>query len=261
MRQLLVGICLVLLPAASAQADTHAYVAIIIDDMGYHYRRGMRAIQLPLPVTISVIPHTRHSRKLAVSANRQGKEVMVHLPMANMANLPTGPGGLDASLSRQAFRKRLADAVADVPHARGINNHMGSYLTQQRREMSWLMKDLFEQQLFFVDSRTTPNTIASAIADQNRLLSSSRDVFLDNTKSWYEIDRAFRKLIATAKTRGTAIAIAHPHDITLHYLELALPMLAEEGITVLPASTLITLQQMQRLAENEIRNSERTASD
>lgn len=245
MIRLIIAIALTIVPVACASA---AHIAIIIDDLGHNSQLGARAIALPGPVTLSVLPYTRHSRSLAERASRNGKEVMLHLPMANLANLPLGPGGLDAALSRNVFLARLASAVERVPHARGINNHMGSYLTQQRVEMGWLMTELSRRQLFFVDSRTTPDSVASTIARQRNILSSSRDVFLDNTRSYYEIDRAFRELISIARREGTAIAIAHPHRVTLHYLEMTLPLLSGDGITMVPVSELLALRQALYIA-------------
>ncbi len=186
---------------------------------------------------------------------------MLHLPMANVANLPLGPDGLDASLSSEDFLHRLDQAVARVPHARGINNHMGSYLTQRTREMNWLMDELSRRQLFFIDSRTTTRTVALKIAREKQLLTSRRDVFLDNVQTWYEIDRAFRHLVSIAKKKGSAIGIAHPHDTTLEYLEMALPLLPGYGIVTIPASQLLTLQRVQRLAATGEPAPGTTASD
>ncbi|MEX2489281.1 MAG: divergent polysaccharide deacetylase family protein [Pseudomonadales bacterium] len=222
-----------------------AHVAVIIDDLGHNLARGTRAIELPGPATVSILPYAEHSRSLAETAHQQGKEVMLHLPMANLSNLPIGPRGLDAALSIEDFYERLSGAFAHVPHARGINNHMGSYLTQQPREMSWLMDELHQRQLFFIDSRTTPHTVASQVARKANILTASRDVFLDNTQTFYQVDRAFKHLINIANKKGTAIAIAHPHDVTLHYLEMTLPLLKDEGVTILPVSELLVLRYNQ----------------
>jgi polysaccharide deacetylase 2 family uncharacterized protein YibQ len=135
-------------------------------------------------------------------------------------------------------------AVSNVPHAQGINNHMGSALTQERRPMEWLMKEIGDLNFFFVDSRTTPKTIAAGVARRNNLLTSSRDIFLDNDTSVYDIDVQFRKLIRMAKRKGTAIAIGHPYPETLAYLELAIPQLADEGIKIIPASNLVALREI-----------------
>ncbi len=238
----LISYNLVLANTARAEADTAAFVAIIIDDLGHNLRDGNRALELPGPITYSILPYTRHSQDLARMANQSGREVMLHLPMENVREHDIGPDGLTSRLDKTEFVNILHKALAQVPFAQGINNHMGSYLTQQSEQMHWLMDEISEKHIFFVDSRTTPLSVAADIAKQNRILESSRDIFLDNTQSFYAIDRSFRYLIRLAKTRGSAIAIGHPHAMTLAYLEIALPLLEDEGIQLVSASRLLAMQ-------------------
>ena len=112
--------------------------------------------------------------------------------------------------------------------------------------MHWLMQAVKKHRLFFVDSRTTHKSIAFAIARQQSVLTARRDVFLDNDRTTYAIDRQFRLLMAIAKRRKSAIAIGHPYTETLEYLEYALPMLAAENIRVVPVSEVINLRLAQR---------------
>ena len=224
-----------------------SYVAIIIDDLGHNFSRGLRAVNLPASLTYAILPYSTHAKRLAEIVNASGKEVMVHLPMQNLGNMSIGPGGLTSNLTRLEFRLAVSTAIFRVPHASGINNHMGSFLTQQSLPMEWLMEDIKAMELFFVDSRTTPHSVASIIAKKKNLLSSSRDIFLDNERSIYAIDKQFRKLVNLAKRRGTGIAICHPYPETLDYLEIAIPQLREEGIKIIPASNLVALRQIYNL--------------
>jgi polysaccharide deacetylase 2 family uncharacterized protein YibQ len=228
-------------PVSDSQA---AYISIIIDDLGHNYRRGLRALDLPAPITYSILPYSTHAKRLATVVHEYGKEVMLHLPMQNVWDLPMGPGGLTSSLDRAEFSEAIAVAVSQVPFAMGINNHMGSELTQMKEPMEWLMDDIQKRNLFFVDSRTTPNSVATKVARQKQLMTASRDIFLDNDPSTQAISEQFRKLIRLAKRRGTAIAICHPYKETLAFLETAIPQLAAEGIEIIPASNLLALQQI-----------------
>ena len=228
---------------AGVNASGQVSVAIIIDDLGHSLKKGEAFIELPAPITFAILPHTAHSKALAESANSANKEVIVHLPMANLKNTPIGPGGLTASQPRVDFLLALDAAIADVPFAKGMNNHTGSYLTQQPEQMSWLMSDMKRRGFYFVDSRTTPNSIARDTAEKLGVVTSSRDVFLDNERSIESIDLAFQKLIEKAEENGTAIAIGHPYPETLEYLTMALPRLKSMGISVLSVSELIKRQQ------------------
>ena len=237
-----------LAPYASAFASGEAanvHVAIIIDDLGHNLKRGEAFIHLPAPLTFAVLPHTLHAKSIARAAHAADKEVIVHLPMANVSNTPIGPGGLSANLPRAEFMTALDAAIRGVPYASGINNHTGSYLTQQHRQMGWLMSSMKARGFFFVDSRTTPKSVALAVAEQHEVIASSRDIFLDNDRSPAAIHTAFQQLISKAKKGGTAIAIGHPYPETLHYLQTALPGLEAAGITIVPASSLIALRLAQ----------------
>ena len=244
LKQSLLAACL-FLAANLSWADGQAYIAIIIDDFGHSLKKGQAFIQLPAPLTFAILPHTAHSQSIATSAHAAHKEIIVHLPMANVKNTPIGPGGLTASQPRVEFMTALEAAINDVPHAKGINNHTGSYLTQQSEQMSWLMSDMKQRGFFFIDSRTTAKSVARDIAENYEVFTSSRDVFLDNDRNHDSIHRSFQQLIKKAKQNGTAIGIGHPYPETLAYLETALPELSVKGIRVLPASSLIALQHIQ----------------
>jgi len=219
-----------------------AYISIIIDDIGYSKKRGRRAVQLPGAITCSVLPYARHSKSLARLANIAGKEVMLHLPMENVRDHNIGPDGLTAKLSKVEFIRNLDKALGDIPFVRGVNNHMGSYLTQQPEQMAWLMDEMIKRDIFFIDSRTTPLSVATRVARQMSVDESSRDIFLDNTRNVFEIDRSFGHLIRIAKKTGSAIAIGHPYTSTLDYLEMVIPLLDGIGIKLVSASELIEIR-------------------
>ena len=242
-RGLLIALISLIL-AAPAFAKGPVYVAIIIDDVGNSFSEGQRAINLPAQLTYSILPFTRYAKSLAADAHAKGKEVMLHEPMTNIYGKPIGPGGLVPAFSRSQFTNAFESALASVPFVRGVNNHMGSYLTQQPKQMGWLMQDIKHHHLFFIDSRTTPKTVALKVAEESNVISSRRDVFLDDVLSLYAIDRQFRELIRTARRNGTAIAIGHPHEITLDYLAMAIPQMQANGVYIVPASSLIGIQQM-----------------
>jgi polysaccharide deacetylase 2 family uncharacterized protein YibQ len=239
------------MPSFAAAAPATAYVAIIIDDIGNNLKSGERAVSLPLSLTYAMLPHSPFAASLAQMANQQGKEVMLHMPMANLGDAPLGPGALTVGQSRSEFIAAIDAAISQIPFIRGINNHMGSQLTQQPQQMNWLMTEIKFRNLYFVDSRTTPMTVASTLARERHVKSSSRDVFLDNEQSFESIDAGFKTLLAKAKQNGTAIGIGHPYPATLDYLARVAPSLNARNITLLPVSALIARQQrLLSLAQN-----------
>lgn len=231
----------------SALGRTPAYIAIIIDDMGNNLPLGKRAIDLPGQATYSVLPYTPYARELANRAHRAGKEVMLHEPMTNIAGTSPGPGALTMSLNRTEFTRTFDNALASVPWVRGVNNHEGSLLTQQTRQMDWLMANIKAHGLYFIDSRTTPRTVALRVARQSQVTSAHRNVFLDDVLTSAAINRQFQELIGIAQREGTAIAIGHPHKLTLKYLKTAIPQLGRMNVQLVSVPALIQMHQLRHL--------------
>ncbi len=206
---------------------------------------------IPAPLTFAIIPQTTYAKPLARLAYVSGKEVMVHLPMENSLDRPMENLQLTRRHNRQEFELILDEAVAQVPYATGVNNHMGSALTQMPQAMSWLMRSIRRHQMYFIDSRTTHKSVAQEIADRENLQTASRDVFLDNDQSLYGIDQQFQRLLSVARRQKTAIAIGHPYPATVEYLAMAIPMLEDQGITVVSVSELLRIRRENIAAEAE----------
>ena len=224
-------------------------ISIIIDDMGYRLNSGNRAINLPGALTYSFLPHSPHAISLSKSAHQQSKEVMLHLPMEAESGKKLGPGGLTECMTEQKFIKVLETSIESVPYASGFNNHMGSLLTKSQLWMTRVMREMAsDKNLYFVDSKTTSQSVAFKVAREEGLKSIKRDIFIDHKVSKEFIQQQLKKLIKRAKRKGTALAIAHPKRITLSILEKWLPELEAKGIKLVPVSTLISLQQQRRLA-------------
>ncbi len=228
-------------------------IAIIIDDMGYNLHEGRRLAQLDQPLTLAFLPFRQHTAPLARLAHLHSKEIMLHAPMANTRNIGLGAGGLTPDMSEPALSRTLRRALQSIPHVRGVNNHMGSLLTQQLQPMAWVMKELNRYPLYFVDSRTIASSIASGVAEAHDVPSLTRDVFLDHEQTEEFVDQQFKLLIEKAKENGTAIGIGHPHKVTVDYLAKHLPSLDEQGIAVATVSGLWAMRNGNRLmfAEGE----------
>lgn len=218
--------------AGAADQPAPVRAILVIDDMGNGLDLGQRALALPGKINYAFLPHSPNGRALAESAHRRGKEVLLHLPMSTIDQRNSGPGSLRAIMDRQQFLATLADNLADIPHVRGVNNHMGSLLTQLRQPMDWLMHALKQQQLYFLDSRTSPLTVAERSARHQQLPTLRRDIFLDNQRDPAAMQAQFNRWLELAHRRGNALAIAHPHPETLAFLEQQLPTLEDQGITL-----------------------------
>ena len=222
-----------------------AQVSIIIDDIGYR-QTDEAVLALPSNITLSVLPHTPLGERLAAIAHDKGYEIMLHLPMQALNGKEMGPGGLTNQMSEQSLKQAIEDAFKSVPYAKGVNNHMGSLLTQLDDPMTWLMESLKQQDNYFVDSMTTRYSKASAAANKQGIPLLKRQLFLDNDVSPQALERQFNQLIQKAHKEGQLIVIAHPYPETISFLKANLPRLTEEGITLVNTSRLLPYRLAQK---------------
>lgn len=218
-------------------------MSIIIDDVGNNRRLGEAAIDLPGNVTISVLPGLAHSRSLAERAHQQGRHVMLHMPMDNHGRFPLGPMGLKMTMSADQWQAVLESALDDVPHAAGMNNHMGSQLTEQEDAMAVVMAELARRDLYFVDSLTSPLSIAYDTALEHGVPALKRQVFLDHEPTDEFISGQFSQALAIMERYGHVVVIGHPYPETIDFLNWVLPLLDDAGIEVITPSELIRSQR------------------
>lgn len=240
-RSLLVCAAWLVLLSPLKAAETIPRIAIIIDDLGYQYEHGVRAINLPGPVSFAVLPATPNGRVLALTAHQQGKEVLLHLPFESVDRENVDePGAITLDMSREAFREAFANALESVPHAIGVSNHRGSLITRHPGHMGWLMEEISAHEgMFFVDSFTTHQSVAMQIAAERGVATTRRHVFLDNDRSVAAIRREFARLTELARRDGLAVAIGHPYPETLDFLELALAQLEASNVQLIPVSQAV----------------------
>lgn len=231
---------LILVPTLPTQAKTPAKLAIIIDDLGYNLSLGKRTANLPGAFTIAVLPFTPHGRELAELAHIRGKEVMLHAPMSNHHQYPLGKGGLVSGMGQAEFLAVLRQNLANIPYIKGVNNHMGSQLTEEAEPMRWLMRELKSHELYFVDSRTSARTQALIEAERIQLPSRKRDVFLDDERNPYRIEQQLLLALNKAQQQGSAIAIGHPYPETLSVLQRINPLLLDHQVELVPVSVLVS---------------------
>ena len=208
-------------------------ITLIIDDLGYSKVNGERAVNLPGDVTMAILPHTPYSTHLAKLSYKKGKTVMLHTPMTNVLKKAPGPGTLTLEMDKADFMTVFRKALNSVPYVEGVNNHMGSQLTQDRVRMKWVMEEVSKRQLFFVDSRTTAKSVAEKEARRAGIPTLSRDIFLDHIRTEEAVNKAFDTMVRKAKHYGNMNAIAHPYTVTMDVLEKRLPELEAQGIRLI----------------------------
>lgn len=214
-------------------------IAIVIDDLGLRHAESRRAVDLPGPLTLAFLPYGQSIAALSERARANGHEVIVHLPMEPEGRSDPGPEALRLGLGAGELEKRLTWNLAHVPGHVGVNNHMGSAMTENAAAMELVLGRLRQDGGYFLDSRTTARSTARAIAARISLPYAERDVFLDNDITAAAIERQLAETESLARRYGSAIAIGHPHAQTLKVLEAWLPKAREKGFDLVPVSAII----------------------
>jgi len=217
-----------------------ARVAIIIDDLGMSLAIARSFLNLPIALSFSILPKLPYSRRIAEIAHSKKRDVLCHIPMEphRYPRINAGAYSLLTSMDPLTMEETLKSDLASIPYAIGANNHMGSKLTEDGKAMKLVMGTLREEDLFFIDSRTSAHSKAYTIAREMGLRTARRNVFLDNRKDRNFIQKQFRKLKKIALSRGNAIGIGHPHPATLFVLKEMIPRFERSGIRFVFVSTL-----------------------
>jgi polysaccharide deacetylase 2 family uncharacterized protein YibQ len=218
-----------------------ARVAVIIDDFGYAFNGVAEGfISVPHEITLSIIPGQKYSERVAREAYHKGKEVMLHLPMEPLEDSVQDLGyTIYAGQPEIEVRERVNKAIKSVPFVKGLNNHKGSKATADVRVMKFLLQELKEHNLYFIDSRTSSNSVGFQTARQMGLLSQERSIFIDSDEDEPSIRENLNRLCAIAMKNGEAVGIGHAKQKTLIVLNEYLEEFEGKGVDFVTVSEIV----------------------
>jgi len=228
------------LSSSEEETNFSPKVAFIIDDLGYETGVAKKIMELEFPVALSILPFLRYSEFIAEEGKKNNQEIMLHLPMeSNNSSTNPGPGAIKFYMSEEEIRQAVRDCILDFPYIIGANNHMGSKITEDRKIMEIILEEIKEYNLFFIDSITTKDSIAYEVAQEMKIKSAARSVFLDNENDMEYIKGQMLEVQETALKEGVVIAIGHSRINTFYVLKRMVPELIKAGIEVVPVSELV----------------------
>jgi len=225
-----------------ARKGPRGQVALIIDDMGTSLETLDAIVALGRPITVSVLPYSAYAAETARIAHEKGLEVLLHLPLESVNNheaMANTEGMILAMMTGPAIVAAFEASFDRVPFAVGTNNHMGSRYTADRDLMRTILGPIKERGLFFVDSRTTAQTVALDEARKMGILAAQRDVFLDADEDRGRIKGRLIELLQKARKKGRAVGIGHPFPETLAVLKSSLFLVDSYNLEVVPVSRLV----------------------
>ncbi|MFC5404153.1 divergent polysaccharide deacetylase family protein [Cohnella soli] len=218
-------------------------IAVVIDDFGNGMKGTPQMLDLPIKLTVAVMPFLPTTKADAEAAFRKGHDVIVHMPMEPVKGLKSwlGPGAITTDLSDEEIRRRVEAAIAEVPHAIGMNNHMGSKATADARVMKVVLQVCKEKGLFFLDSRTSFKTVVPKVAGELGVTTLRNDVFLDDVYTHSHVMHQISVVKKFIESHDKCIVIGHvgsPGLYTSGALKQAIPELTGKA-TFVPLSRLL----------------------
>ena len=213
------------------QIPMRGVIGIIIDDFGYrndHISNGF--LEIPAKLTYAIIPGHDHSQSFSKKAYDAGYEIIVHLPMENIGKTyGEEEYVLMSYFQDDEIKNRIHKAFDHLPESIGLNNHQGSRGTADSRVMTHVANVIKEKKKFFIDSRTTSNSLAESTMRKYGVPTNKRDIFLDNELDEEKIKAQLMKLADVSERKGIAIGIGHVKPQTLNVLAREIPILQEKG--------------------------------
>ncbi|MDQ1912362.1 divergent polysaccharide deacetylase family protein [Paenibacillus sp. GD4] len=219
-------------------------IALVIDDFGNDMLGTKEMMELPIPFTVAVMPFLPTTKRDAEWAHQLGRDVIIHLPMEPKRGKKSwlGPGAITTDLTDEEVRERVLAAIQDVPHAIGMNNHMGSKVTADERIMRIILTICKEKGLFFLDSRTTDKSKVAQIARELGVPTAENHLFMDDIYSRGHIVKQALKVQKHVKEHEATVVIGHvgpPGKHTAAVLMESIPTLQQLGATFTSVSKLV----------------------
>ena len=216
-------------------------IALIIDDFGYRQDMIGEFAAIRRSFTFAVIPFKSFSKEAAAKGLASGHQVMLHLPMEPFSGSDPAEMPITVHLGMTApqIRELIDKATASLPGLIGVNNHQGSRATADRRTMEIVMRVLRDKNLFFVDSRTSGQSVAAEVARREKVKTTENDLFLDGMAEEAYIKKQLRTAGDMAIRLGSVTVIGHARPTTAAALREVMPELEAKGIRFVFVSQLV----------------------
>jgi len=221
-------------------AESKGTLVFVIDDAGNNLHELDPFLRIPFPLTIAVLPGLPNSSEAARRIRAAGKEVILHQPMEALGAQNPGPGAIYSNMNKDEIREILAENLAEVGPVAGVNNHQGSKITIDTEAMKTIIAFCRENNIYFLDSRTTAETAAPAAAHDLGIKIAQRDVFIDNEQNKNSMLKSIKGGLEKAQINGSAVMIGHAWSPDLApLLAEQFPLLKNQGYTIKAASDII----------------------
>lgn len=216
-------------------------LAVIVDDCGYDMSSVRTLLNTGLPLNFAVLPYKPYSSDVLEMIKSDGRVAMLHLPMepVDRSAMSEGSSTICTDMSKDKILELTRKAINSLPGVSGVNNHQGSKATADSATMTTVLQELRNQDLFFVDSRTSSKSVARDKAVAMGVPTARNDIFLDNSSDVQAIRKQIYKAMDIAEKNGSAIAICHARPNTAKAWSMYAEEIKNTGIELVPITDLL----------------------
>ncbi len=228
-------------PYQARPGEIKGKIAIVIDDWGYSKINLPLLQEIDSPLTLAILPFKDYSKKISEFGYKNDFEVIIHMPMEpkDKDKAALEPQTLMTYMGKATINSILNNAFSNVKYAKGINNHMGSLATQNKKFLSTVFKELKKRNIYFLDSYVIADSVARDVSKEIGIKFAKRSVFLDNESDPRKIRDQLYLLAKEAEKNGKAIGIGHDRKNTLLILKQEIPILTRQGFKFVYVSELV----------------------
>ena len=216
-------------------------IAIVLDDWGYNKNNLSILREIKFPLTIAILPFRYYSREIAEFGHKHNFEILIHMPMEpeDKESIGLEPKTLMVYMDDQIIKTILREAFDNIPYAKGVNNHMGSFATRDEKFITTVFRELKRNNLYFLDSLVISNSVCRDISRRVGIKFAERSIFLDNKSNVEYIRGQLMELVGEVDRKGRAIGIGHDRKNTLKVLKEVMPQLSKQGYKFVYVSEIV----------------------
>ena len=221
--------------------DSRPRIATIIAGLGLSRAATEAAInRLPAAVTLAFDPYAKGLSDWVSLARQAGHEILLSLPMepADFPLRDPGPLALLTSLEPADNLQRLELLLGRLSGYVGVITVLGSQFTTVESQVRPLLEALKGRGLLYVDSGTTPKTLAPKIAGEIDLPAAVNSLVLDGELTRAAVENQLTTLEGIARRRTRVVAVASPYPVIIERIAAWAQTLEAKNLVLAPVSAV-----------------------
>ena len=247
---IIIALNFIVAPTCAFAENETPKIAFVIDDFGQDRAGVEQMLNLDIPLTCAIIPFMEHSIDDMKMIIENGKEAILHMPMEADQYLPEswyGPKMIKNNYDSKQIKEVMQECIDSLPDIKGVNIHIGSGVSQNEKQMMAVMEVVKDNNLYFLDSRTSDKSVCNEVAKELKVDYQYRDVFLEKTKhaEYNHIVSQIQKAIDIAKSNGKAVIIGHvgPEggEVTAKAIKDSIPSIKNANVEIVPLSQIVSI--------------------